>query len=82
MYRGVDTLSSTYTPVVGIFDEINELKAQRAIDAARLDALDARIAQLIQKAAKQGHGPTEIAREIGVTRARIHQILGKKRPQV
>lgn len=76
---GLTPCQGGYTPLVGIFEEINKLRAQRARDAAQLDALDDRITQLIRQAVTEGHGPTEIARKIGVTRARVYQILEKKR---
>lgn len=59
------------------FELIRQLRARRATAAAELEALDARISTLIKQAIDDGHGPTEIARELGITRARVYQIIGR-----
>ena len=53
------------------------LRAQRASAYAEVEALDAQIADLIRQAISDGHGPTEIAKELGITRARVYQIIGR-----
>lgn len=51
----------------------------RGLDAlsAEVESLDTEIAELIRQAIDDGHGPTEIARELGITRARVYQIIGR-----
>jgi DNA invertase Pin-like site-specific DNA recombinase len=58
-------------------DRINELRAKRATQVAEVEALDAEIAQLVRQAIDEGTGPTELAKAIGITRARIYQIAGR-----
>lgn len=55
-------------------DRINERRAQRASLVAEVDALDTEIADLIRRALSEGIGPTDLAKRIGVSRARIYQI--------
>lgn len=55
-------------------DRILELRSQRAAMADRLDALDSEIADLIRQALSEKIGPTELAKQIGISRARIYQI--------
>lgn len=59
------------------FEQIRMLRAQRASAYAEVEALDAQIADLIRQAISDGHGPTEIAKELGITRARVYQIIGR-----
>ncbi|AUX81952.1 hypothetical protein SEA_FRANKIE_26 [Mycobacterium phage Frankie] len=60
------------------FEEIRKLRAERAGIVGKVEALDARIAELIREASAAGHKPTEIAREIGISRGRVYQILGAR----
>jgi DNA-directed RNA polymerase specialized sigma subunit len=55
-------------------DRINERRALRAKVSAEVDILDAEISDLIRQALKEGLGPTELAKQIGISRARIYQI--------
>ncbi|WP_019342892.1 helix-turn-helix domain-containing protein [Mycolicibacterium conceptionense] len=59
------------------FEQLRTLRAQRAAAYAEVEALDARIAEMIRQAITDGHGPTEIAKELGITRARVYQIIGR-----
>ncbi|MGV0595711.1 hypothetical protein [Mycolicibacterium porcinum] len=59
------------------FEQIRTLRARRAELSAEVEVLDAQIAELIRQAIDDGHGPTEIARELGITRARVYQIVGR-----
>lgn len=59
------------------FERIRTLRARRAELSAEVEALDAEIAALIRQAIDEQHGPTEIARELGITRARVYQIIGR-----
>lgn len=68
MSRGLDS------SLVADLQRIKKLRAERAMKAADLDALDAQIACLIKDAATE-YGPTQLAAELGVSRARIYQIL-------
>lgn len=75
MYRGVDRLSRGLdSGVVADIQHIKDLRAERAAKAADLDALDAEIAALI-KAAFTEYSATELAEELGISRARIYQII-------
>ena len=59
------------------FEQIRTLRARRAELSAEVETLDTEIASLIRQAIDDGHGPTEIARELGITRARVYQIVGR-----
>lgn len=59
------------------FERIRTLRARRAELSAEVEALDTEIASLIRQAIDEKHGPTEIARELGITRARVYQIIGR-----
>ncbi|WP_301121033.1 helix-turn-helix domain-containing protein [Mycolicibacterium fortuitum] len=56
------------------FERIRTLRARRAELASEVEALDNEIAVLIRQA-NEDHGATEIARELGITRARVYQII-------
>ncbi|WPH57652.1 hypothetical protein [Mycobacterium phage WXIN] len=60
------------------FEQLRTLRAKRAAAYAEVEALDDQIADLIRRAYGDGHGPTEIANEIGISRARVYQILGHR----
>jgi plasmid maintenance system antidote protein VapI len=54
-------------------ERIKDLRARRAEQAAAMEVLDAEIARLIREAITE-HGPTKLAKELGITRARVYQI--------
>lgn len=59
------------------WDGLAALRTQRAAKAAIMSDIDTEIASLIRQAIDEKHGPTEIARELGITRARVYQIIGR-----
>jgi hypothetical protein len=58
-------------------DRIKRLRALRASRAADIEALDGEISDLIRQALQEGVAAAELAKELGVTRARIYQIRGR-----
>lgn len=56
---------------------INRIREKRAAKAAEVAAMDTEIANLIREAVNAGHRPTALADAIGITRARVYQLLTK-----
>lgn len=60
-------------------EHIKQLRAQRAHAAETVDALDTAIAHAITEALAEGYSPTKLAKDLGITRARIYQIRDSRR---
>lgn len=58
-------------------ERIKRLRAIRASKAADIDALDTEIAELIRQALREGASAADLAKELGITRARVYQIRGR-----
>lgn len=64
---------------MGIEDEIRNNRAKRRRAVARIEQIDAELAELIQKALAADLGPTQIARIAGLSRERVYQIRDGRR---